>query len=85
MKRTGEDLAEDCKGPVIAVVDDALEDGSVTEHLATEQPQVLNNRPDLVVRTEDGAIHQVAFQTRNAADFRRRIYVYYAYLYCAHR
>lgn len=59
--------------------------GRVIEHLATEQPQVLNNRADLVVRTEDGSLHQVEFQTANEADFGRRMYEYYAYLHCAHR
>ena len=32
--------------------------GKVTEHLATEQPQVFNHRADMVVRTEDGSLHR---------------------------
>jgi len=56
----------------------------VTEHLATEQPQVLNNRADLVVRTEDGLLHHVEFQAANEAGFGRRMFEYYAYLHAAH-
>lgn len=63
----------------------ALFGGRVTEHLATEQPQVLNNRADWVVRTEDGLLHQVEFQAANEADFGRRMFEYYAYLHCAHK
>ena len=57
----------------------------VTEHLATEQPQVLNNRADLVVRTEDGVLHHVEFQATNEADFGQRMFEYYAYLRCTHK
>jgi hypothetical protein len=57
----------------------------VTEHLATEQPQVLNNRADWVVRTEDGLLHQVEFQTANESGFGLRMFEYYAYLHSAHK
>lgn len=59
--------------------------GRVTEHLATEQPQVLNNRADMVVRTEDGLLHQVEFQVSNEQGFGLRMFEYYAYLVCTHR
>ena len=59
--------------------------GRVTEHLATEQPQVFNHRADMVVRTEDGSLHQVEFQTSNEAGFAVRMLEYYAYLVRAHQ
>lgn len=59
--------------------------GRVTEYLATEQPQVLNHRADMVVRTEDGALHQVEFQTSNEAGFAVRMLEYYAYLVRVHK
>ena len=52
--------------------------GKVTEHLAIEQPQVLNRRADMVVRTEDGLLHQVDFQTSNEGRFAQRMLEYYA-------
>ena len=54
--------------------------GKVIEFLATEQPQVFNHRADLVVRTEDGLLHHVEFQTDNEAGFALRMLEYYAYL-----
>ena len=59
--------------------------GKVTEHLATEQPQVFNHRADMVVRTEDGSLHQVEFQTSNETDFAVRMLGYYAYLVRVHK
>lgn len=59
--------------------------GRVTEHLATEQPQVLNHRADMVVRTEDGSLHQVEFQTSNESGFAVRMLEYYAYLVRVHQ
>lgn len=59
--------------------------GKVTEHLATEQPQVFNHRADMVVRTEDGSLHQVEFQTSNESGFAVRMLEYYAYLVRAHQ
>ena len=59
--------------------------GRVTEHLATEQPQVLNNRADMVVRTEDGRLHQVEFQVNNEPGFGLRMFEYYAYLVCSYK
>lgn len=59
--------------------------GKVTEHLATEQPQVFNHRADMVVRTEDGSLHQVEFQTSNETGFAVRMLEYYAYLVRAHQ
>lgn len=58
--------------------------GRVTEHLSTEQPQVLNNRADMVVRTEDGSLHHVEFQVANEVGFGLRMFAYYAYLLCAY-
>ena len=59
--------------------------GKVTEHLATEQPQVFNHRADMVVRTEDGSLHQVEFQVSNEARFAVRMLEYYAYLLRVHK
>ena len=59
--------------------------GRVTEHLATEQPQVFNHRADMVVRTENGSLHQVEFQTSNEAGFAVRMLEYYAYLVRVHQ
>jgi len=59
--------------------------GRVTEHLATEQPQMFNHRADMVVRTEDGSLHQVEFQTSNEAGFAVRMLEYYAYLVRVHK
>jgi hypothetical protein len=59
--------------------------GKVTEHLATEQPQVSNDRADMVVRTEEGALRHVEFQTTNEAGFGLRMLGYYYYLISAHR
>jgi hypothetical protein len=59
--------------------------GKVTEHLATEQPQVFNHRADMVVRTEDGSLHQVEFQTSNESGFAVRMLEYYAYLVRVHK
>ena len=59
--------------------------GKVTEHLATEQPQVFNHRADMVVRTEDGSLHQVEFQISNEARFAVRMLEYYAYLLRVHK
>ena len=59
--------------------------GRIVEHLATEQPQVTNLRADLVVRTEDGAIHQLEFQTANEPHFGRRMLNYYLYLVNQHQ
>ena len=50
------------------------------EFLATEQPQIFNHRADLVVRTEDGSLHQVEFQTTNEPGFALRMLEYYSYL-----
>jgi len=46
---------------------------------------VSNNRAGLVVRTEDGSLHQVEFQSANEADFGRRMFEYYAYLHSVHK
>ncbi len=59
--------------------------GRVVEHLATEQPQVNNLRADLVVRTEDGCIHQLEFQSSNEPDIGRRMLNYYLYLVNQHQ
>jgi len=59
--------------------------GRVTEHLATEQPQMFNHRADMIVRTEDGSLHQVEFQTSNEAGFAVRMLEYYAYLVRVHK
>ena len=59
--------------------------GKVTEHLASEQPQVFNHRADMVVRTEDGSLHQVDFQTINEAGFALRMMEYFAYLVRVHK
>lgn len=59
--------------------------GKVTEHLATEQPQIFNHRADMVVRTEDGSLHQVEFQTSNETGFAVRMLEYYAYLVRVHK
>ena len=59
--------------------------GRVTEHLASEQPQVSNRRADMVVRTEDGSLHQVEFQAANEANFGLRMLEYYTFLVCSHR
>ena len=59
--------------------------GRVTEHLATEQPQVLNHRADMVVRTSDNSLHHVEFQVTNEPGFGLRMFEYYAYLVCAHK
>jgi len=57
----------------------------VTEFLATEQPQMSNRRADMVVRTEDGALHQVEFQTANESGFALRMLEYYVYLVRTHK
>jgi hypothetical protein len=59
--------------------------GKVAEDLATEQPQVFNHRADMVVRTEDGSLHQVEFQATNESGFGVRMLEYYAYLVRVHR
>ena len=59
--------------------------GKVTEHLATEQPQVSNNRADMVVRTADGSLHQVEFQVANEPGFGLRMLGYYSYLVSTQR
>lgn len=59
--------------------------GRVTEHLATEQPQVFNHRADMVVRTEDGLLHHIEFQTYNEAGFAVRMLESYAYLVRVHK
>lgn len=59
--------------------------GKVAEHLATEQPQVFNHRADMVVRTTNGSLHQVEFQTTNEPGFALRMLEYYAYLVRAHQ
>jgi hypothetical protein len=56
----------------------------VVEHLAMEQPQVFNHRADMVVRTEDGLLHQVEFQVSNEAGFGLRMLEYYSYLVRVH-
>ena len=58
--------------------------GRVTEHLATEQPQVSNHRADMVVRTGDGALHHVEFQATNEPGFGLRMLGYYYYLISTH-
>ena len=58
--------------------------GRVVEHLSTEQPIVSNHRADMVVRTEDGVLHQVEFQTTNEAAFGLRMLEYYTYLFRRH-
>ena len=58
--------------------------GKVTEHLATEQPQVSNHRADMVVRTGDGALHHVEFQATNEPGFGLRMLGYYYYLISTH-
>ena len=58
--------------------------GRVAEHLSVEQPQVFNHRADMVVRTEDGLLHQVEFQAGNEAGFGLRMLEYYSYLVKAH-
>jgi predicted transposase YdaD len=52
----------------------------VAEYLATEQPQVLNRRADMVARNVDGSLHHCEFQTSNETDFAVRMLGYYAYL-----
>jgi hypothetical protein len=52
----------------------------VVEHLATEQPQVSNLRADMVVRTGDGSLRHVEFQTSNEAGYGLRMLGYYWYL-----
>ena len=59
--------------------------GKVIEFLATEQPQIFNRRADLVVRTENGSLHHVEFQTDNEASFEVRMLEYYAYLVRVHK
>lgn len=59
--------------------------GKVTEHLSTEQPQIFNHRADMVVRTEDGSLHQVEFQASNEPGFALRMLEYYAYLVRSHK
>ena len=59
--------------------------GKVIEFLATEQPQIFNRRADLVVRTENGSLHHVEFQTDNEAGFEVRMLEYYAYLVRVHK
>lgn len=59
--------------------------GKVIEFLATEQPQIFNRRADLVVRTEDGSLHHVEFQTSNETGFALRMLEYYAYLARVHK
>jgi hypothetical protein len=54
--------------------------GKIAEVLATEQPKVYNHRADLVLRTEDGKLHQVEFQTANESGFARRMLGYYVHL-----
>ncbi len=58
--------------------------GKITEVLASEQPQVYNHRADMVVRTEDGGLHQVEFQAANEAGFARRMLRYYVHLEDTH-
>jgi hypothetical protein len=52
----------------------------VLEHLNAEQPQVFHHRADMVVRTEDGLLHQVEFQVSNEAGFGLRMLEYYSFL-----
>jgi hypothetical protein len=59
--------------------------GKVAEYLSTEQPQISNHRADMVVRTEDGSLHQVEFQASNEAGFPLRMLEYYTYLVRAHK
>jgi hypothetical protein len=54
--------------------------GKVVETLSTEQPQVQNNRVDMVVRKEDGSLRQVEFQAKNESDFALRMLEYYPFL-----
>ena len=54
--------------------------GKVSEVLPTEQPQVYNQRADLVVRTTAGRLHHVEFQATNEVVLPRRILRYYIYL-----
>lgn len=56
--------------------------GRVTAHLASELPRVSNRRADMVVRTEDGRLHQVEFQASNEAGFGLRMLEYYTDLVC---
>lgn len=56
----------------------------VVEHLSTEQPQIFNRRADMVVRTEDRALHHVEFQAANEPGFPVRMLEYYAYLMRTH-
>lgn len=58
--------------------------GTVTEHLATEQPQVSNHHADMVVRTGDGSLHHVEFQATNELGFGLRMLGYYYYLISTH-
>lgn len=57
----------------------------VVEYLSTEQPQIFNHRADMVVRTEDGALHHVELQVDNEVGFAVRMLCYYAYLIRAYR
>ncbi len=59
--------------------------GRVTEHLATEQPQVSNHRADMVVRNEAGELHHVEFHSSNETDFGLRMAEYYVHLVGRHR
>ncbi len=53
--------------------------GQVVEWLSTEQPQVRNQRVDTVGRNQDGALHQVEFQSDNESGLPVRILQYYAF------
>jgi hypothetical protein len=59
--------------------------GRVTEHLATEQPQVSNHRADMVVRNEAGELHHVEFQSANETNFGLRMAEYYIHLVGRHQ
>jgi hypothetical protein len=54
--------------------------GKATELLPTEQPNVTLRRADLVLRTEDGTIHQIEFQTTNETNFHLRMLEYQLFL-----
>lgn len=54
--------------------------GKVIEHLTAEQPQIFNHVADMLVRSDDGQLHQVEFQSTNETGFVLRMLEYYAYL-----
>jgi len=71
--------------PGAGIIRGLLFGGRVVEFLSTKQPQIFNHRADLVVRTEDGSLHHVEFQTSNESGFALRMLEYYAFLVRVHK